>query len=76
MRKSNMEMTVGFLPGTSIQGACTEAKEFAIKFNLAFCRFEFNGVKCNISQNANIEIACEKFLAILSDNTAHKYFVE
>lgn len=75
MRKSNMEMTVGFLAGTSIQDACTEAKEFAIKFNLSFCRFDFNGVKCSISQNSDVDVACEKFLAAL-DKNQHKFFVE
>lgn len=76
MRKSNMEMTVGFLAGTSIQDACKEAKEFAIKFNLAFCRFEFNSVKCSISQNADVEEACEKFLAELDGKSKYKSFVE
>ena len=55
MRKSNMEIKVSFLAGTSIEDACTEAKEYAIKNNLAYVRFEFNGISCAISQRADVE---------------------
>lgn len=43
MIKSNMEITVGFLAGTSIEDACIEAKTFAVNNNIAIVRFDFNG---------------------------------
>ena len=76
MRKSNMEVQVSFLAGTSIEDACTEAKEYAIKNNLAYVRFEFNGISCAISQRAGVEKAKEKFLERLKDSSKYKFFVE
>lgn len=55
MRKSHMEITVSFLAGTYFQDACEEAKEYAINNNLAFVKFDFNGISCAISQRADIE---------------------
>ena len=76
MKKSNMEIGVGFLAGTSIEDACTEAKEYAIKNNLAYVRFEFNGINCAISQRADIDKAKEKFLDALKEDAKYKFFVE
>ena len=76
MKKSNMEISVGFLAGTSIEDACTESKEYAIKSNLAYVRFEFNGINCAISQRADIDKAKEKFLDALKEDAKYKFFVE
>ena len=76
MKRSNMEISVGFLAGTSIEDAFTEAKEYAIKNNLAYIRFEFNGINCAISQRADVERAKEKFLDALKEDAKYKFFVE
>lgn len=76
MRKSNMEVHVNFLAGTSIEDACTEAKDYAVKNNLAIVRFDFNGITCGISQRADIKKACEKFLEALKEGSECKFFVE
>lgn len=76
MRKSNMEVHVNFLAGTSIEDACTEANAYAVKNNLAIVRFDFNGVTCGISQRCDVLKACEKFHEALKDSSNHKFFVE
>lgn len=76
MRDSNMAVSVAFLVGTSIEDACTEAKEYAIRNNLALVRFDFNGVKCSISKRADIEVAVEKWKKTMESKADRKFFVE
>lgn len=76
MRKSNMEITVSFLAGTSIEDACTEARRFAINNNLAYVKFDFNGISCGISQRCSVERACEKFLEALKPDSKFKWVIE
>lgn len=76
MRKSNMEVSVSFLAGTSIEDACTEALAYAIKNNLAFVRFDFNGISCSISQRCSVEKASEKFLEALKTESKSKFVIE
>jgi hypothetical protein len=71
-----MEVQVSFLAGTSIEAACAEAKDYAIRNNLAIVRFDFNGVTCGITQNADIEDACEKFKEELKTGDKYKFFCE
>lgn len=75
MKRSNMEVKVSFLAGTSIEAACAEAKDYAIRNNLAIVRFDFNGVKCGITQRADIEKACEKYHGTMKTD-ALKFFCE
>ena len=74
MRKSNMEITVTFLAGTSFQEASQEAKDYAVRNNLAYVRFDFNGIHCAISQMADVEKAYEKFLQALKPDAKYKFF--
>ena len=75
MTKSNMEINVSFLAGTSIQDACTEARRFAITNNLAYVKFDFNGISCSISQRCSVEKAAEKFLDVLKTDSKFKYLI-
>lgn len=72
MRKSNMEVSVSFLAGTSFQDACAEAKDCAIRNNLAYVRFDFNGISCSISQKADVDKAYDKFLEALKEGSKFK----
>lgn len=76
MRKSNMEVSVSFLAGTSFQDACEEAKGYAIKNNLAYVRFDFNGIHCAISQRADVDKAYDKFMNALKTESKYKFFCE
>jgi len=76
MRKSNMEISVSFLAGTSFQDASQEAKDYAIKNNLAYVRFDFNGIHCAISQRADVDKAYEKFMNALKIDSKYKFFCE
>lgn len=71
-----MEITVTFLAGTSIEDACTEARRFAIANNLAYVKFDFNGIKCSISQRCSVERASEKFMEALKTDSKFKYVIE
>jgi hypothetical protein len=75
VRKSNMEITVTFLAGTSFQDACEEAKDYAIKNNLAYVRFDFNGIHIAISQRADVDKACEKFMEALKEDSKFKWVI-
>lgn len=74
MKRSNMEVKVSFLAGTSIGDACAEAKDYAIRNNLEIVRFDFNGIKCGITQRADVEKACEKYHGAMK--TDLKFFCE
>lgn len=76
MIKSNMSVNVSFLAGTSIEDACTEAKGYALKNNLACVKFDFNGISCSVSQRADVSKACEKFHKVMSRESEYKFFVE
>lgn len=76
LRKSNMEISVSFLAGTSFQEASQEAKTYAIKNNLAYVRFDFNGIHCAISQRADVDRAYEKFMNALKTGSKYKFFCE
>lgn len=75
MRKSNMEISVSFLAGTSFQDACAEAIDYAIRNNLAYVKFDFNGIHCAISQRADVEKAYEKFLEALKEDSKFKWVI-
>ena len=70
-----MEVTVSFLAGASFQDACEEAKEYAMKNNLAYVKFDFNGINCAISQRADVEEAYEKFMKALKEDSKHKFVI-
>jgi hypothetical protein len=71
-----MEVKVSFLAGTSIEDACTEARRFAITNNLAYVKFDFNGISCSISQRCSVEKASEKFLEALKPDSKVKFMIE
>ena len=51
---SKMAIEVEFLAGTDIKDAIEEAKQKAEKLDLAYVKFDFNGVSFCIGQNANV----------------------
>lgn len=51
---SNMTIQVEFIAGTGIEDAITEAIEKAKLLNIAYVKFNFNGIKFAIGQSANI----------------------
>lgn len=71
-----MNIKVDFNAGTSFQDACQEAKDFAIKMNLRYTRFDFNGISCNISQRCNVEEAYEDFLKVLQPESKFKFVIK
>ena len=52
--KSNVIITIDFLPGTSIGNAIDEAKQLAYRLGTARVKFEFNGAKFSVSPNADV----------------------
>lgn len=75
MKKSNMEITVSFLAGTSFQDACEESKDYAISNNLAYVKFDFNGIHIAVSQRADVEKAYEKFMEALKEDAKFKFVI-
>lgn len=58
---SNMCIEVELLAGTSIEEAAKEAIEKAIKFDVAYIKFDFNGVKMSVGQRATVENVVKGF---------------
>lgn len=63
---SNILLNVEFLAGTDVREAITEAKQFAIKMDIAYVCFSFNGVNCNIGQKADIDWTIEAVMNAMS----------
>lgn len=53
--KSNMSIEVEFLAGTSFLDACEEAHEKAIEWDVAYVKFDFNGVRVSVGQRAIVD---------------------
>lgn len=72
--KSNMSIEVEFLAGTSFLDACEEAHEKAIEWDVAYVKFDFNGVRVSVGQRAIINDKTMKmYLETL--NSDHKYLI-
>jgi hypothetical protein len=63
------------LAGTTIEQAVSDAKDLATKPNLAFVRFDFNGVSMNITSACNEARAVSEFHVKLSAKE-HKWVHE
>lgn len=70
---SNFSIEVEVLAGTSIEEAITEAKDLAQRMNLAFVKFNFNGVGVSVSQVAHVEWLLQKYLKALSGEDIYKF---
>lgn len=76
--KSNMCIHVEFLAGTSFIDAAEEASSKAEEWNVAYVKYNFNGVSVSCHpyrQPEDINEGYKKFLAILSDKNEHKYLI-
>ena len=58
---SNIIINVEFLAGTSIAQAVTEARSLAIKNDLAFVKFKFNGIPFSISKRADVDDCVKQY---------------
>lgn len=58
---SNIIINVEFLAGTSVAQAVTEARSLAIQNDLAFVKFNFNGIPFSISQRADIDDCVKQY---------------
>ena len=56
-----MTIDVEFLAGTDIEQAISEAKEKALKFDVAYICFKFNGIHCSIGRNADVDDAVDRY---------------
>lgn len=70
----NASITVEFLAGTTTEQAVTEARDMAVKLQVAYVKFNFNGVSVSIGRQANIQNGADAILAAM--NTKHKFVVE
>lgn len=73
MKRPNILMTVELLAGTSIEDAVREASSIANKLNLAYCVFNFNGVLCYITQNADVDKAVRDYLKALKEDHKSRF---
>ncbi len=75
---SNMILHVEFLAGTNITTAAMEAKALARKLDLAYVKFNFNGVEINIGKNANCDVLESKYMRVLQimDTATSPFVVE
>lgn len=72
---SNLSTTVEILAGTSIEQAIIEAKGLAQRMDLAFVKFNFNGVQVSVSQNADVYNLAQDYRYELDDAKEHRSVV-
>lgn len=70
----NASITVEFLIGTPVETAIAEARSMAQRLQLAYVKFEFNGVSVSIGQHANVEAGTSAIMKAVS--AEHGYVVE
>lgn len=71
--KSNICVNVEFLAGTSIEQAVNEAIQKSILWQVAYVKFNFNGVRMSIKQTTNLIEAVDKFHEALKSVKEHKF---
>lgn len=54
-------MEVSLLPGTGIEDAVKETRALARSLNVAYIRFNFNGTRFSIGQNAVLEYVLDQY---------------
>ena len=64
---SDIKLKVEFLAGTSFKQSLVEAKDLAVKLNVAYVTYNFNGIDVSIGQNASLNMALQDF----EDNKKH-----
>lgn len=73
MTTSNISIKVEFLAGTSITQCLDEAKEKAILWDVAYVKFDFNGVKVSCQQAFTTKYWADKVMLALGEE--FKYVV-
>lgn len=58
---SNITIKAEFLAGTSFKAAIAEARDLSRRMSVAYVEFQFNGVTCNIGQDADLLLAEEDY---------------
>jgi hypothetical protein len=73
---SNFSIEVEVLAGTSIEEAIAEAKDLAQRMDLAFVKFNFNGVRMSVSRDADVEGMSWKYgKALIRGEAEHRYVI-
>ncbi len=70
--KSNMILEVEFLAGTDIKDAISEAKVKCEKLDLAFIKFNFNGVKVSVLRDTDVLELRDKVIEVMKDSKSLK----
>lgn len=52
--KKNLSIEVEFLCGEKFDKACYQAKELCQQLDIAYVKFDFNGVKVSVGQKMNL----------------------
>lgn len=71
---SNVILHIELLAGTSITSAATEARTLARELDLAYVKFNFNGVKVSIGKHADVNKVEAKLHEAFQQE--HQYFIE
>lgn len=75
MIKSNICINIEFLAGTSIETAVQEAKEKAILWQVAYVKFDFNGVKMSVRAKTDVAEAVDKWIEVMASSKEHKFVI-
>ncbi len=72
----NACLTVEFLAGTEIRRAAEEARAFAIKLDLAYVNFDFNGVSISVGKTADVDSVEKQYIDTLGKpHGSHKFIL-
>lgn len=66
---SSLTMRVEVLVGTDIRQAVQDARDLALKLNLTYIVFNFNGVSVNVQHTSDIDDLVDKYHISLHNDT-------
>lgn len=75
MSVSNICVSVEFLAGTSIEDAVEQAVEKCKLLQVAYVKFNFNGVNMSVKANTNVDLAVVKWNEAMNSQDKHKFVV-
>lgn len=70
-----LSIEVEFLAGTDFSDACYQAKELAQQLNIAYVKFNFNGVDVSVGQNLTLDKDTLKDTLRKQFEKEHKFLV-
>jgi len=71
MTTSNITIAVEFLAGTSIEDVLAEARSKAIEWNVAYIKFNFNGISVSCSKDFDVGYWAKEYMNVMKEKKTY-----